>query len=279
MSNADQAEFWSGAAGQTWVANQAAMDALLQPVLDAVLEVADLQPGARVLDIGCGTGASVANAAQLVGPEGHVTGADISPTLLALAEERLSGFSNTSLLEADAQSAALPGPFDAMISRFGVMFFNDTASAFSNIASYLRPDAPLTMAAWADVAQNPYFMTAAGAAKAVLGDMPKTDRSLPGPFAFEKPERVQRDFAAAGLTDVHIDTRNIPLTPPVDADALADLLMQIGPAGSAATKMGASTEQVADIRAELVARFTPLLAENDGAIPALIHIITARAAG
>jgi len=66
------------------------MDALLQPVLDAVLEVADLQPGARVLDIGCGTGASVANAAQLVGPEGHVTGADISPTLLALAKDRLS---------------------------------------------------------------------------------------------------------------------------------------------------------------------------------------------
>lgn len=276
MSNTDQAEFWSGQAGRTWVAQQHAMDALLAPVLQNLLTAAELTPGARVLDIGTGAGASTLTAAQQVGADGHVLGADISPTLLALARKRLADVPQADVVEADAATASLPGPFDAMISRFGVMFFEDTPAAFRNIASALKPGAQITFAAWADVGQNPYFTVPAAAARSVLGDVPRTDRSLPGPFAFEDAERVTRDLLAAGLRDITIDTRTMLLTPSGSLSDLADLCMVIGPAASASDKLGATDDQRTAIRDEIAAKMEMFESADGIKVPACIHIVTAR---
>ena len=277
MSNADQEEFWSGAAGAAWVAQQDAMDAALEPVLNAVLDAAALKPRQRVLDIGCGAGASTLQAAHQVGPDGSVLGADISQTLVSHAETRLADVPHASVITADAATVALPGPFDEMISRFGVMFFDDTAAAFRNIAASLAPGAQLTMAAWADARQNPYFMAPAAAARQVLGDLPKGDRRLPGPFAFEEADRVRAMLSEAGLSDIAFDTQQMMLTPKGDVNAVADLCMVIGPAASAVDKKEATPDQrdaVKDaVRLELSRFETP----EGIRIPALIHIITARA--
>ena len=276
MSNADQAEFWSGAAGQKWVALQDAMDATLQPVLDMTLKAANLQLGEQVLDIGCGAGTSVKQAAQAVGPNGFVQGVDISPTLLARARKVLEDTQNAAVLDADAQVDDLGGPYDVMISRFGVMFFDDTPAAFAHIAHHLRPGARLVMTAWADARQNPFFMEAAAAARDVFGPMPKTDRSLPGPFAFEDADRVRRDLSAAGLTDITIDTEGTVLPMgPTPAEAAVQCL-SIGPAESAMRHFEASDDDRDALRTRLMERFSAFQTDTGIACPALIHVISAR---
>ena len=80
--NQEQQDFWSSQAGEKWVQHQRDMDALLAPVLQLVLDHADLKAGETVMDIGCGAGTSTAKAAKLVGENGHCTGVDIADTLL-----------------------------------------------------------------------------------------------------------------------------------------------------------------------------------------------------
>jgi SAM-dependent methyltransferase len=277
VSNDDQKAFWSGSAGQTWTRHQREMDALLAPVLDVVLAQAALREGQRVLDIGCGTGASTLRVAEIVGPYGHVLGADISPTLLAMAAARLEGQRNTALMEADAATAALPGPFDALISRFGVMFFEDTPAAFRNIAAAMRPGAPLTMAAWADARENPYFMAPAAAARSVFGDLPKVDRRLPGPFAFEDAAHVTQMLTAAGLRDVEVNPTAVTLTAQGDLDAVTELCLHIGSAASAADKMEATEVLREQLRVAVRDALRPYETVDGIRFPALIHMITARA--
>ncbi|WP_299042045.1 methyltransferase domain-containing protein [uncultured Tateyamaria sp.] len=275
MSNADQEEFWTEAAGPKWVAHQDGMDALLAPVLDLVMEGAALRRGDNVLDIGCGTGISVAAAAQAVGDQGHVTGLDISHTMLALAASRLGDRPNISLLKADAQTHAFSHDFDAQISRFGVMFFDNSRAAFANLQATLAPGGRMTFAAWGPAPENPYFMVPARAAAAVLGPMPKTDRTLPGPFAFEDSDRTLAMMADAGSAQARVETVTLDLTPPGDCAETAALMMQIGPADAAITHHQADAAAAADVQAALAEAMTAFDTGSGLRIPACIHIYSA----
>jgi len=281
VTNDDQEEFWTASAGPAWVALQTQMDALLQPVLDDLLSRAVLRPGDKVLDIGCGTGASVAEAAMRVGPQGHITGLDIAETMLALARRRLEAHPNTSLLKADAQTHAFPpGQFDAMISRFGVMFFDDTVAALRSLAAALAPGGAMTFAAWGPAPRNPWFMEPAAAAAEVLPPLPKVDRTQPGPFAFEDQDRVTGMMDAAGLVDVHAETVEMMLTPMGGLAEAADLCCHIGPADRALQYHEADDEARMAVAEAIAARFAPFVVKSDGLhIPAVINIFEARKPG
>lgn len=277
MSNTDQKDYWSSAAGQIWVEQQIKLDRMLQPVLDLVLDRAALASGARVLDVGSGTGASVAQAAALVGPSGHVTGLDISETMLAHARSRLAKTHNAACLRADAQTHPFEfGSYDALISRFGVMFFDDTTAAFANMVRGLVPGATLTLGTWGPAPQNPYFMDAAKAAKDVFGPMDKVDRTLPGPFAFEDAKRVVPMLHAAQLQNVTCDKIEVYLRPPGDLQAVANLLCEIGPANRALSYFNASSADRARLVATLVERIRVYETSEGLRIPALINLYQAR---
>ena len=234
MNNAVQEEFWSTSAGRSWIALQSEMDFILRPVLDLVLQKACLSDGDRVLDVGCGTGASILEALKKVGNNGHVTGIDISQIMLDYAKTRLKKSSNFLLLREDAQLYDFKYErVDALISRFGVMFFENTTAAFSNLSRALVPEALLTFAAWGPASQNPFFIQPASIANHVLGSMPKVDRNLPGPFAFESPERTIPLLEAAGLQDITVESIPLLLYAPESALKTAELMCNIGPASSA----------------------------------------------
>lgn len=276
MSNTDQEEFWTSAAGPKWVAQQEAMDALLGPVLDLVMERAPLKSGDSVLDIGCGTGVSVAAALTAVGAQGHITGLDISQTMLDQAAARIARAPNVALLTADAQTHAFETPFDAMISRFGVMFFEDTVAAFANLNAALAPGGTMTFAAWGPAPQNPYFMVPAKAAARVLGPMPKTDRTLPGPFAFEDSARVLRMMDEAGMSDARVETVAIDLTPPGNVTETAALMMEIGPAEAAVKYHEADVATVAQVHKSVAEALAPYDTGTGVRIPACIHLYSLR---
>ncbi|GFE48280.1 methyltransferase [Roseobacter cerasinus] len=277
QDNSEQASFWTAQAGQKWVEQQALLDALMQPVLDGVFARAPLAAGHSVLDIGCGTGASTLQAADLVGNNGSVLGADISPTMLALAETRAAGRSAISFAEADAAQYAFDTQrFDHMISRFGVMFFADPAAAFANILKGLKPGAHVTFACWGPFVNNPWFSMAVQAAKDVLGAPPSVDPDEPGPFAFRDIDRVQGILKTAGFDRFEADAAQIALTPPGTRAQVAAMATSIGPVARTVDYFQGSASDSAAITARVDEALRDFETPKGVRVPAQINFFQAR---
>ena len=143
VANSAQSAYWNAKAGEAWTKNQAIMDRLLSLPGRRLFEHAAIKAGERVLDVGCGTGATVLVAADAVGPGGAVLGIDLSHAMLDLARGRAKKHGGTAELTfeiADAQIHRFAaGRHDLLLSRFGVMFFDDPTAAFTNLSTALRP--------------------------------------------------------------------------------------------------------------------------------------------
>ena len=253
--NADQAEFWNSNTGAQWVQEQEVLDTLFAGVLEHLLERADLLPGQSVLDIGCGTGASVLAACERVGPEGAVEGLDISRRMLERAGQRAeaAGHAQARLINADAQVHTFePQTFDRVVSRFGVMFFEDTVSAFANIARAVKPSGRMTFASWGAMQDNPWFSVPRAAAIERLGTVAPADPNAPGPMAFQDTERVLGLFAKAGLRDANFEVVNVPLRPPGIVEEVAEIASSVGPASRILREKGGTAEDAQAI-AQIVA--------------------------
>ncbi|MFG6595705.1 class I SAM-dependent methyltransferase [Sulfitobacter sp. 1A13368] len=273
--NSDQVEFWSASAGQRWAARQAELDTLMQPVLDGVLARAELAPGLRVLDIGCGAGAGCLAAAQAVGNAGTVLGVDVSAPLLDLARQRAAALPHVAFHHGDATTLALSPPYDRLISRFGVMFFADPVLSFTRMAAQLSPGAKLSFAAWGQIPENPFFTLPARAARATIGAMPKSDPDGPGPFAFRDPERVVSILAEAGFVDIACKVTRLDLTPAGSVDDLAQQMCDIGPASGAINHFEAGPAQVAELRQTIADALRPYAEDGPLRLPAEINFVTA----
>ncbi|WP_406175207.1 class I SAM-dependent methyltransferase [Streptomyces sp. NBC_00996] len=141
IANSVQAQAWNGPVGTHWAAHRERYDTMLSGVNDALFAGAAIAAGDRVLDVGCGAGATTRIAARLAA-SGHAVGVDISEPLLdrARAISATEGVANVAYELADAQIHPFPPVgYDVVISRGGVMFFADHAAAFRNLAGALRP--------------------------------------------------------------------------------------------------------------------------------------------
>ena len=137
--NADQIAYWNGPAGQRWADRQAAQDILLGPVADILIDRAKPVAGERVIDVGCGSGATTIAFARKVAPSGHVFGIDISAPMLARARASAPKDLPVDFVLADATVYPFdPASFDLLASRFGVMFFADPVLSFANMRKALQ---------------------------------------------------------------------------------------------------------------------------------------------
>ena len=196
--NADQLAFWNGPGGQTWVARQEHTDITLAPVTEALLAFATPHTGERVLDIGCGCGATTLEFARAVGPAGRVAALDISRPMLAegRARAKTAGITNVAWQQVDPATAALD-PYDLLTSAFGVMFFGDPVGAFANMRGAASPGARMAFVCWRALAENPWMEVPMNAVSRHLPPRPKTVPNAPGMFAFADPERVTEVLTAA----------------------------------------------------------------------------------
>ena len=204
-ANAGQIEYWNGPSGELWVRNQRVMDASLADATAALLPLAAIKPGERVLDIGCGSGETSLLAADKIGAGGQVTGVDISRPLLALARQRAQGRGNVRYVEADAASHAFAPDHDLLLSRFGMMFFDDPQSAFANIRKAAASGGRLAFVCWRPVAENEYAAMPFEIAKPLMPPLPSADPHAPGPFALSDPERLRGILAGAGYAAIGIE--------------------------------------------------------------------------
>lgn len=276
MKNTDQRDYWSDNAGPTWVEQMVEMDANLAPVLDGLIARAQLGSGEHVIDIGCGAGASTFAAADAVGTAGHVMGADISETLLSAARTRAPAAGNVSFVHADAETHPFePGAADALISRFGVMFFTDFTAAFTNMAKALRPGGRMVFATWGTISNNPYFTAPAAIAKEVLGPIERTDPDLPGPFALREPDRVNAILRGAGMVNMTTDVADIALAPYGGPAEMAALVCRIGPPARAIAEYQPSVDKMDALLSALTEGLTQFETPDGMRVPAEINYFTA----
>src|SRR5258708_13747056 len=138
--NADQIAYWNGPGGQHWTDRQQAQDTLLTPVSDILIDRAKVRAGERIVDVGCGCGATSIAFAQKVGPTGHALGVDISVPMLARARQNAPQDAPVDFVLADATVYPFdPQNFDLIVSRFGGMFFAESPVSFANLRRPLTP--------------------------------------------------------------------------------------------------------------------------------------------
>ena len=206
MSNAQQAAYWTDIGGVSWVNDQQIFDHMLMPFGSESQRVLAAQTGEHVLDVGCGAGTTTLAIAAAVGPTGSVVGCDISPTMIDAARNRIKDTPQISLAIADVQTADLlqADPFDAVYSRFGVMFFAEPVAAFRNIAVAVRPGGRLVFVCWQREDLNEWISLPVRIMHSFAPEPLLSPTDAPGPFAFRDPERIEQILTEAGWTDVAI---------------------------------------------------------------------------
>jgi ubiquinone/menaquinone biosynthesis C-methylase UbiE len=276
--NADQIAFWNGVAGQHWTERQAVQDILLAPVTERLIESARASVGERILDIGCGCGATTIALARQVGADGHVLGIDISVPMLERARQVTPKDLPADYVLADATVYPFdPENFDLLASRFGVMFFADPVLSFANLRKSLRPSGRLAFACWREPRENPWMMTPLMAVYKHVPKLPQLGPEDPGPFAFASEERVRRILSESGFDDIKMEACPLSLDVAVGKgiDGAIEHALQIGPASRALE--GHPPEVVAAAIQSIREALTPFAKGQSVPLPGAIWVVTARA--
>lgn len=242
-------EDWAGEMGLKWLANLSLFEEMIAPIGDALLARADFQPGDTVIDLGCGGAATTLAIADAVAPSGKVMGVDISPDLVAAAQERASrsGAANIEFTCADASTVTLPdAPYDRLFSRFGSMFFEDPKSAFANLHGLVRKGGRIDLAVWGPPRDNLWMMEMMGVVRNHVEVPPAVPRA-PGPFAFEDLDYLGEILTGGEFSDV---------------DVVAYVALQ--PVGG----VGATPEQAADFASAAMATGRLLRDQGDAVVDA-----------
>lgn len=278
--NADQIEYWNGDAGEKWARHQDRLDVMLAPFSNALLILAAVKPGERVMDIGCGCGATTFDLASAAGDKGRALGVDISAPMIARARERAAALhSKAEFLLADAATHDFGATqFDVLTSRFGIMFFDDPVSAFGHIRKALAPGGRTGFVCWRPFRENPWAALPMMAALPHLPPQEPPVPGAPGPFAFDDASRFRDVLTKAGFRAIDIQPFDAELTLGAGADPVETALHQSLEIGPLARALKTMPEEKRDTITDAVRK---ALAANlkDGAVrlPGAVWLVSAKA--
>ncbi len=185
------------------------------PVLEAgagrisqhMIDLADIKPGQRVLDVATGIGEPAISAARRVGVDGRVIAVDQSPGMLEIAKQRARehGFNNIEFIESDMELLDLPHyTFDSVLCRWGLMFLPNLVDALGRLQRLLRPGGKIAGAVWAEASKVPSISLAMSVVREAL-HAPPPPAGLPGPFSLADPEHLEDVMLDAGFVEFHCE--------------------------------------------------------------------------
>ncbi len=276
--NAAQSEYWHGSGGERWACLKAPHDAMLAPLTEKVFDAVGFAPGQRVLDLGCGTGATTFEIARRIMPTGSVTGIDFSETLLALAREQAAAAPDLPIAFefADVETRAFaPEIFDIAFSRIGVMFFADPAAAFANVRRALVTGGRLAFICWREVRANNWASVTLDIARRHIELPPRPGPEDPGPYSFREPDRVRRILTEAGWSAIAIEEMDADAYMGADLNEAVANFLAMGPIASLV--QAAPDDKRAAIAAELRVALPEYVTEGGVIMHAATWMVTAEA--
>ena len=284
--NEVQSRYWNEEGGPSWVGKERMYEQMLEPFDLALLDALGPTTGERVLDIGCGFGTtSLAVASR----GARVRGVDISAPMIERARERAmtAGAGIEARFElGDAQTDDLGGPYDAVVSRFGVMFFSDPVQAFANIGASVVDGGRLAFVCWQPMECNPWMTLPADVVRALLDDGPASSPApaaspagaMPGPnpFAFGDAGFVQRILTDAGWTTIELASCE-PVIALGAGDGVAGAVEQALNGSAVKALLATGDVTVRDRAAAILAeRFAAHAADGTVRMPSAAWLVTAR---
>jgi SAM-dependent methyltransferase len=279
-ANAKQAEYWNDLAGPGWVRFHKQLDGQIGALGEIAMDRAELAPGQRVLDIGCGCGGSSLELARRVAPGGTVLGVDLSRPMLDLATARAArepGI-DARFEQGDAQTAAFPAQgFERAFSRFGVMFFADPIAAFANIRRALGTDGRLAFICWRPLAENPWMAIPIETACRFVEPPEPPPPGAPGPFGLADGERTRRILEDAGYGDIAVEPldETIYVSGPGTPEEAAAHSIGMGPVARLVEAADAATR--AQVEAALIDAFAACYDGTGVRMASATWIVTATA--
>lgn len=198
-------------------------DAELRSHNERLRAATGIAPTDRVLDVGCGAGQTTRDAARAA-VSGSALGVDVSEQMIERARRRTAqeGPTNVAYELGDAQVHPFPpAHFDAIISRFGTMFFADPVAAFTNLSRAARPGARLVMMVWQSQDRNEW---ATAIRDALAGGAVQQAASGPDPFSLGDPSAVESILGAAAFGAIGLEDVQVPVYYGPDPAAAFDLV-------------------------------------------------------
>ena len=251
--NDEQYEYWNKGIGQKWVKEDNSLNERFAILTKEFFSRANINKNEKVLDIGCGGGITSFEASKLVGKDGYVLGADISEILLDLAKKNYSNIENLEFKYCDVQNYKFKkNIFSKVISRFGVMFFENPIVAFRNIYNSIQDGGSLHFVCWTNILENEFFTAAANIIiKHLNKEFPQVTRA-PGPFAFSEKKYVKQILNASGFKDIKVDKIYTSISTYDDSKKDGELLFNIGLAGRLLAEENLSEEELSKIKNKII---------------------------
>lgn len=204
---------WNNAA-EAWDRWGTLLSRWLGPATETMLDMAGVTEGSRVLDVAAGAGEQTVAAARRVGSRGHVLATDLSPTILEYAERaaRLAGVDNvnTHAIDGERLDELDAGPFDAVISRVGLIYFPDQQKALRGMYNKLRDGGKVAAMVYSTAECNGFFSVPVSIIRRKAA-LPPPLPGQPGPFSLGQPEVLEKALSDAGFKDIRIEKRDAPV--------------------------------------------------------------------
>ena len=251
--NDEQFEFWNEGIGQWWVDEDESMNERLSILTEELFLKSNIKKDDKVLDIGCGGGQTTFEVSEMVGENGYVLGADISKILLDLAKSKYASTKNLEFKYCDVQNYKFrENSFNKVISRFGVMFFENPIEAFKNIYDSLQEGGSLNFVCWTNVMENEFFTDPTNIIIRHLNkDFPEITRS-PGPLAFSEEKYINEILSNSGFKNIKVEKVYSLITTNDSPEKNGELLLNIGLGGRLLADANLSKKELSVIRDEMV---------------------------
>jgi len=245
------------------------------------LAVADPKPGEKIIDIGCGCGATSISLGEKVGANGRVLGLDISAPMLALARQRAAALPQIAFECGDAGIFNLSNfAADLVFSRFGVMFFRDPVKAFSNIRQGLKPGGRMVFVCWRPLVENLWMHVPLQSALTIMPAPAPSPPFEPGPYAFADSGRVHSILADSGFSEIRFEKGDLKLALgpagnlDTDFERAVDFAMTFGPLGRALAEL--DQDMIQRVRQAITQGLEPHRSPEGVKLAAAVWIASAR---
>lgn len=265
---------WTGAA-PFWKKHRDIIRRMFAPVTQALIEAAAIRAGDSVLDIATGPGEPALTVAAVVGPEGKVVGIDPVPEMVATARTVAAdlGIRNSRFEVAFAGGLPFPdGAFDAVVSRFGVMFFPSPVDALRDMLRVLKPERKLALAVWHFAAANPFHYVLQNVIEQYV-DWPPPDPDAPDAFRFAQPGKLCGVLAEAGVSAPSERLLQFRIEAPLSPEGFWNMRFEMSEKLREKTA-ALSSEKLSEVKRRSLEALRPYFTDRGISLPAQVVIVS-----